>query len=359
MASIATHYIFSNDVQLKLSNISQTISSSINQSHGAYIVGAQGPDLFFYDLMHLAITSKKDNIGSRMHTERTDNFFVNFIREMLKQKVWDEPAIKAYLYGLLTHYCLDARVHPYVYSRTTLPSRSRQAMKDSLAAHCQMESDIDELLYHERFHQSISTAKRSQFMDISSDEIRTIAPVLTLAINTTYGCSLTTSYIIGTFNRARLTDHILQDSTGLKKKLISPVEKKLLGSTIGTSLLFHTELPDRSCLNEDHRMWKFPANGNFCTDSFYELYDSAVKMAVKLIENCNTCILDAAELYTVGKAVNADIDLTLNNKKGTSADSPNDISASSQLINDIILDFGRATGGLSYHSGVNWRRKND
>ena len=50
MPSIATHYIFSQDTALKLSSSSHVISTTIKNASGAYNAGAQGPDIFFYDI---------------------------------------------------------------------------------------------------------------------------------------------------------------------------------------------------------------------------------------------------------------------------------------------------------------------
>ncbi len=55
MPSIATHYIFSQDTALKLSSSSHVISTTIKNALGAYNAGAQGPDIFFYDICTLPL----------------------------------------------------------------------------------------------------------------------------------------------------------------------------------------------------------------------------------------------------------------------------------------------------------------
>lgn len=366
MPSIATHYIFSQDTALKLSSTSHVISTTIRNASGAYNAGAQGPDIFFYDIMHLAIAGKPNNIGSHMHVKKTDIFFMNYIKEIFKQNYYSSTAVRAYLMGFLTHYSLDTCIHPYVYSVTTTAGNSKKAVKTSLNAHCQLESDIDELLYYERFHNTINYANRSDFFNINDEQIKEIAPVLSAAINKTYGCNISASYIVGTFKRAKFTDNLLQDTSGLKKKIFAPLEKRITGSNTGSSLIFNTELPDRTCLNEEHRVWRVPATGKLCTDSFYEMYDKAIKRAIYLITKYNSCLNDIYELCIVNDnnishagSGNNDMINKYNNihntKALTSAIFSNPDLAISQLANDFVKTFGHDTKGLSYHTGINWR----
>ena len=180
MPSIATHYIFSQDVLLKVSTSSHIIPTIINKALGAFMAGAQGPDIFFYDFVHLAVAKKKNNIGSHMHTSRTDTFFMNYVKEIFIQDCFDIPAVSAYIMGFLTHYSLDTALHPYVYSVTTVRDNSKKAASASLTAHCKLESDIDELIYYERFHTTINNANRNDFINITDDEIKVMPYLIML-----------------------------------------------------------------------------------------------------------------------------------------------------------------------------------
>ena len=358
MPSIATHYIFSQDVLLKVSTSSHIIPTIINKAHGAFMAGAQGPDIFFYDFVHLAVAKKKNNIGSHMHTSRTDTFFMNYVKEIFIQDCFDIPAVSAYIMGFLTHYSLDTALHPYVYSVTTVRDNSKKAASASLTAHCKLESDIDELIYYERFHTTINNANRNDFINITDDEIKSIAPVLCASINKTYGCKLSNAYIEGTFKRALFADNALQDNHGLKKKILEPVERKLTGANVCSSLIFDTTLPDRTCLNEGRKIWRDLATNKLYTSSFYELYEKAMKRAISLILKYNVCINNIYELCTVNNISMQDTPIDYINTKPvtTSIIFSNDELAVSQLANSFVKEFGKATHGLSYHTGISWRK---
>lgn len=333
MASIATHYIFSEDVSIHLP---AQIHELIRQHSGAYHMGAQGPDLFFYDLPHLAITSKQHNIGTIMHERKTDSFLAHMLEEIavLSREETDGGntdalhSALAYFYGMLTHYCLDSTIHPYVYSRTTFPDTATNAKSRSLAAHCQLESDIDEILYQEHTGETINNHRRSDFIAITKKQAAAVAPVLANAINKTYGCRLSASYLRGTIARAKWTNSRLQDNNGWKKVHLTNLEHKLTGSSVGTSLIFHTTLPSRLCMNEDHQIWRIPATGKLRTDSVYELFDQALIRATKLITHADQAF---HELSTMKHESDAAASLK------------------------TLRRFAHETGGLSYHTGINWR----
>lgn len=71
--------------------------------------GLQGPDFFFYHrpLKHNDIRS----LGTVFHKMTGREFFTGCIRTL---KAEPNAAARAYVYGLLGHYALDAHCHPYV-----------------------------------------------------------------------------------------------------------------------------------------------------------------------------------------------------------------------------------------------------
>lgn len=322
MASIATHFIFSNDV---LRALPADIQELIRKAPDAYFLGAQGPDIFFYDVIHLMLTHDKNNIGSRMHTFKTDHFFAEYLSVLLspgKNADKNIPAI-AYLYGMLTHYSLDSMIHPFVYYMSESKDSSKNKKANDLCSienHLQLETNIDEIFFYERFGTGINNVKRKNFMKPSVSEIEAISPVLANAINKTYGYHLKPSYIRGTIKRACICNSLLQNNNNGKKRLFSFVEKKLTGASRCSRLMFDSSLPDFSCMNEEHNLWRVPLTHKIKYDSVYDIYNKALKRANRLIKSCSTCL------------------------------SSDNINSS-----DMIRKFAKETGGLSYHTGEHYK----
>jgi len=311
MPSLATHFLFGQDIFKKSD---RSIQETIKKSSGAFRLGLQGPDIFFYDLLHSVIARSK-NIGTKMHTQRTDIFFYHYI-DYLKDYNLDKNATAiSYLYGMLCHYSLDCISHPFVYYFTNLHDKSPEGKNKSLSIHCQFESDIDELLYMDRNGENICDVKRSRFMDISQKEIDVISPIIAHAISETYRSDITANYVKGSIKRCLKINRLLNNRYGIKKPVIGFIEKPIMGNHIGTSLMFNRKLPSRACLNEKYEEWHIPFNNKVMHSSFMDLYRHGMADATRLVQMASDVI----------------------NKKCA------------------ISKFISSTGGMSYHTGLDWK----
>jgi len=310
MPSLATHFLFGQDL---FKRIDKPIKIAIKKSSGAFRLGLQGPDIFFYDLLHSVISHDK-NIGSKMHTQQTDIFFYHYIDYLKDNNLQTNAIATSYLYGMLCHYSLDCISHPFVYYFTNLHDKSPKGKDKSLSTHCQFESDIDELLYMDRNHKNICDVKRSKFMAISQKEIDVISPIIAHAISETYKCDITSKYVRGSIQRGIKMNSLLNNRYGIKKPLIGFIEKPIIGNHIGTSLMFTRKLPSRVCLNEEHEEWHIPFNNKEMHSSFMDLYNLGLTDAIRLVH----------------------------------------------MVNDVmnkhcsITKFVNSTGAMSYHTGLNW-----
>lgn len=93
-----------------------------------YDLGLFGPDFFFYYFPFLKSSTRA--LGSTFHRQSGQEFFTNACKAATSE------AARAYLYGLLGHYCLDSICHPYV----------NQLDKIEEAKHVPLESEFERLL---------------------------------------------------------------------------------------------------------------------------------------------------------------------------------------------------------------------
>lgn len=303
MPSIATHYLFGQDLLNRLDHSEQ---DTLAKSMGAFRLGLQGPDIFLYDLIHTKI-AKDMNFGEIMHTKRTDIFFFHYIEYLKTNKLCDNATAIAYFYGMLCHYSLDSTAHPYIYYSTNLYGNSPEGQAKSLFAHRQFETDLDELLYYDRTKKSICNINRASFMDITPIEIAVICPILAYAISETYKSDVSAAYIKGAIKRCLKLNSILNDNFGNKKKLTKHIS--------GNEMIYTRKLPSRKCLNEKHELWLVPIDGEIMQSSFLDLYNHGLATAVRLIAMAHDTMNNQCELSK----------------------------------------FITATGGKSYTTGVNWR----
>ena len=103
MPAAYAHYRFG---KLLIPQLPFPVRQCIQRFRRMYDVGLQGPDIFFYHNPFLNTNSGK--LGKQIHLQSGQEFF---------SRAWaaaDTEAAKAYLYGVLAHYCLDAACHPFV-----------------------------------------------------------------------------------------------------------------------------------------------------------------------------------------------------------------------------------------------------
>lgn len=103
MPSNFAHYRFG---KLAFSSLPEEARSCIQRFRRMYDIGQQGPDFFFYcNPLHATAGVK---LGHSFHQMTGQAFFSQAAGSASSE------AAKAYLYGVLGHYCLDSNCHPYV-----------------------------------------------------------------------------------------------------------------------------------------------------------------------------------------------------------------------------------------------------
>jgi len=98
------HYRFGKQV---LTQMPAELKRSVQRFRRMFDMGLQGPDIFFY--YNPFLKTAIGDLGHSFHCETGEEFF-----SRVCAAAGTEPA-KAYLYGLLAHYCLDSVCHPYVH----------------------------------------------------------------------------------------------------------------------------------------------------------------------------------------------------------------------------------------------------
>ncbi len=129
----------------------------VQRFRSLYNVGLQGPDLFFYHnpLMHTATGA----LGHQYHAMSGKDFFPAACAAAASE------AGRAYLYGLLAHYCLDSVCHPYV----------QQIVSIGEARHIALEAELERHLLLLDKEPSPQTFDMSRYFRLTRGECMTVA----------------------------------------------------------------------------------------------------------------------------------------------------------------------------------------
>lgn len=125
-----------------------------------YHVGLQGPDLLFYHSPLFSTGTAK--LGYDLHKLSGQVFFAKMVECCRKAP---SDGAKAYLFGLLGHYCLDSRIHPLVNDLT----------EKFQISHTELETEFDR--YLQQLDGKILPQDRhvSQYFHLTRGEAATVA----------------------------------------------------------------------------------------------------------------------------------------------------------------------------------------
>ncbi len=181
MPSHYAHYRFGTKaIQLLPPQVQRTI----RLFRPLYDMGLHGPDIFFYHNIFL-----KDNVvklGKKYHTFTGEEFFQPVCKHL---RLEPNEAAMAYLYGVLTHYCLDSAVHPFVL----------KTVHDEEVGHVELETEFDRFLLQMDGKRQPNTFDCSPHMKLTGGECATVAKFYGTtpgAVNASVKCMATSVRIL-------------------------------------------------------------------------------------------------------------------------------------------------------------------
>lgn len=142
MPSSITHAYLAEDVFKRLD---KDIQTKINLEN--FKTYSEGPDIFYFYHLMIPITiksSKVRKLGSIIHHNKTNEFFINLTKKVKKSKNINEFN---YLVGLFNHYIADTTIHPYVEYKASLLTKKYLTKKDN---HFIIEAYLDNYLINKK-----------------------------------------------------------------------------------------------------------------------------------------------------------------------------------------------------------------
>ena len=154
MPASYAHYRFG---KLLLPELPPDVRQTIQRFRRMFDLGLQGPDFFFY--YNPFVSTSTGQLGKAFHRQSGQEFFPTAC------KAASSEAARAYLYGLLAHYCLDAACHPFI----------RQLVTIGEAEHATLESEFDRYLLVRDKEPSPHTFDMRRYMKITRGECMSVA----------------------------------------------------------------------------------------------------------------------------------------------------------------------------------------
>lgn len=148
------HYRFGKQV---LSAMPPEQRQCVQRFRRMYDMGLNGPDIFFY--FNPFLKTAVGDLGETFHRQTGQEFFAQACKSATSE------AARAYLYGLLAHYCLDSVCHPYI----------QQLVDIGEAQHVPLESEFERYLLLLDKEPSPQTYDMSRRWKLTRGECMTVA----------------------------------------------------------------------------------------------------------------------------------------------------------------------------------------
>lgn len=169
MPSHYAHYRFGEQV---IALLPVQVQRSVRQFRRLYDAGLHGPDIFFYH--NILFQDKVVALAKKYHGLTGEDFFTPVCKHL---RLEPSEAALAYLYGVLTHYCLDSVMHPFVMEQTA----------DGKVGHVELETEFDRCLLQLDGNPHPNTFDCSAHIRLTGGECETVSRFYSttpMAVNT-------------------------------------------------------------------------------------------------------------------------------------------------------------------------------
>lgn len=275
MPGFVTHYLFGVDAYASMDNTK--LKQNLRHNRGAYALGLQGPDLFFYYLPSYFFHTQ--NLGDLAHRKSTGAFFSYLLesRTLFAKKPHMTAIADAYILGFIGHYTLDSIAHPYVYAFTNFDPENPPKNSHYFGQHAYFETELDNELLYRKKHINPSKFHQNATIHLTPLQRSVISKMLTYAYRNTYPSENVYRFqVSGATKWMKLGTGILRDPSGQKKVLARLIEKVLFNRPFISAMFpsdnYHfVEDP----MNLAHKKWVNPWTNEESTKTFRDLYKQA------------------------------------------------------------------------------------
>ena len=260
MPAVLTHYLFYK-------------GATNNEDIG--IVGAQGPDPFFFYGNAVRLTKRAKELrafGTFLHKQDPAVTFKYLLEYILGSQKCEQQILINYTKGMLSHYILDKYCHPYIFYKSGFVTEEDNNKFKYFKNHANIESGIDVLLM-DHFKNITKTYEAIRF---NKHDLKVVSKMI---YSLGKGCYKNNYIKSNSFYKAvksmKFVNKVLYDNDGKKKELFD----KKLGFT-PASPMCQPQLKDVKLdfLNLNHKVWRdCVTNENPRTDDFLKLFNNALK----------------------------------------------------------------------------------
>ncbi len=285
MASSVTHAYFILDVYEKLDIETKRF---LVDEKDTMRVASQGMDpLFFYKIWYPKKGARIREFGEFFHDHHTFLYFERMIHYIKYNGYAHNAEVMAFLYGALSHYILDANIHPFVIYQTGVFQKEDEKTYRYNMKHGELESILDCYLISLRERKKPWKFSSATFCIPKTSFESTLNEVIDFTFKETFDINHMTKFYTRALADMRIFYQVFrQDKFGCKKRFYQIVDKiSPPDFRRKTPLSYHYKL-DTSLFNLAHKTWYHPTSRKIkAKTSLLDIYTSSLSECVALIKN--------------------------------------------------------------------------
>jgi hypothetical protein len=163
------------------------------------------------------------------------------------------------------------------------------------------EASLDVLMLKHEFSKKPRHIKVSEKIAISREAANVISDMYSKVLMHVHDIDVGNEYVYQAINDTVGIAAALRDVTGIKKRLLSNIEKVLGKPPLFSSMIMPLKVKDDlDYLNSSHRVWYPPwDDSQELTSSFIENFEAAVSESTKIIEATFSCLTGKIDLESL------------------------------------------------------------
>lgn len=246
----------------------RSVAELIERNRGAFRIGAQGPDVFFYFVTSLNKKMKScAYVGALLQNRNVGEAMALLLGAAKKDEL-----TRAYFFGYLCHYALDCAAHPYVMAMAC--DACHTPFENRLETSLLEYAGQDPKKYHPISALPHGEAEAKKLDEMWAPLLKKLAPTAPDRL------------FLKAFRATKRGFRLLDDTKGIKTALLGR-----MGNPPGSpTAALHTgrNESDIDYLNAAHRAWSPVWDGKPHTESFIDLIDIAVNDACGMFDAAYT-----------------------------------------------------------------------
>ncbi len=214
----------------------------------AFFLGNIGPDIFFYSPSLLPY-------GDMLQVDVDAAAMFRIAQAEARMPGCHQPLLFSWYAGLLSHYCMDKYLHPYVES--CISERQKAGVRGSnMSLHGMCETEIDIALYRRQTGRPISNL-RTDFFRLSAEQTRVVAEVWRKIIASLFHETVQLRQVTGAIHTIPVLNYLQLHGTAVTKP-VAKLVGRLLPGDVDPSTKIKRDHPCEAILNDAHREWRDP-----------------------------------------------------------------------------------------------------